>query len=391
MKFRVFLERFFEIITHFQKPKSNRVFFNSFSGQYNDNPKYVSIKLFEAHPEFKQYWYISKKSASNDIPPYVTVLKKRNFRFFLIKNSCRFIVENSAGFYLFYSNKKHDFKKKLINKKQFDISTWHGYPFKNIGAAEAENKLWTADTVYTSSNIMLSGSKNLTKLFEKCYLGKLSVVEFGSPRNDLLFIDDKKVVPSLKTKLGLPLNKKIILYAPTYRDNPNDSGIVQLSNINLDILLSTLSIKFGGEWVFVFRVHNMVLLSLKEKCVDLYGSRVFSGNLFDDMAEYLKVSDVLLTDYSGCIFDVMLTDKPCFLYAHDRERYFNSERGVQVDFNLLPYSFCDTFCELINSINKFNPKQNRQRRIQYLRNIGSVEDGHASQRVVDLIVGNIKV
>lgn len=385
MKLKRLIERFFEVLTHIQKPKQHRVFFVSFGGQYNDNPKYISLFLNNTHPEYKQFWYISNKSTMRDLPSYATILKKKDFKFYRIKNSCKFIVDNSAGFYLFYDEKHYRAKAKLINRKQFDISTWHGFPIKNIGACMFENRHWKPNYLFTSSNVMLSGSKTNTNIFKKSYLNKLNIIETGSPRNDILF-DDNVSIENLKKKLCLPLDKKIILYAPTYRDTPEDSGIIQISNINFDLLFNALNDKFGGNWIFVFRTHNMVLLALKEKQSSLFGKYIISGNDFDDMAEYLKVCDVLLTDYSGCIYDVMLTKKPCFLYAHDRSRYCSIERGVQININDLPYAFSDSFDKLLENIINYDEKNTRSRVSSFLSSVGCVEDGKASKRAVDIIL-----
>ena len=92
------------------------------------------------------------------------------------------------------------------------------------------------------------------------------------------------------------------------------SGVFQLKALDIDALLSTLGEKFGGEWCFVFRSHNLVMKAIQNESLGIH-SDIINGNRFPDMAEYLAVSDALLTDYSSSMFDYMLTKRPTFLYT----------------------------------------------------------------------------
>lgn len=364
-------------------------FFTSFNGQYNDNPKYISIELHKRFPTSKIYWNISNKSKKNDIPDYIHCLRPNSFGYYWIKNRCKFVIENSAGLYIFHDRNKHTLKKLLINKRQFDISTWHGFPVKSIGAQMPENSDWTKDTLFTSSSIMLAGSERIKQVFDKSYLGKLNVVLTGSPRNDILFKLDDHLKTEIKRKLGFPVDKRVMLYVPTFRFSVDDSGINQMNMIDFDVMFNTLSSKFGGDWIFVFRAHNLVMLKIDAKTIKEIDSRIYSGNEYDDMAEYLAIADAVMTDYSGCIFDVLLTNKPCFLFTHDYEHYMNAERGLETSLDILPYSHSLTFEQLIDNIMLFEQETMDQQRVALLEEFGNVDDGTASKKVID-IIQNIK-
>ena len=104
------------------------------------------------------------------------------------------------------------------------------------------------------------------------------------------------------------------------------------------------------------------------------------------MAEYLYVCDVLISDYSGCIFDVALTEKPCFLFAHDREKYESEERGFYFPISKFPYDFSETFEEMIEKIENYDQIVNDIRRKEFLTFIGNIEDGKAAERVANLVI-----
>ena len=380
-----------EILLHVLKPSNKKILFSSFHGQYNDNPKYVSEKIHSLYPELELYWVISNKSKENDIPEYVRVLRYNTLRYCWMKNRCKVIVENGAGYHLLDSSAKmFGFKKLLKNKKQFDLSTWHGNPIKGIGAQIPGNEFWAEDTMFTTSDILLAGSVMIKEIFERAFLNKMPVELLGTPRTDVLFSRDFALKDEVKKKLGFPLDKKIVLYAPTYRNNVNDSGIEQMGRMDFDLLLSTLENKFGGEWIFVFRVHNMVLKAIDtQKITHEYGDKVMDGNKYDDMADYLFACDALISDFSGCVFDIALTDKPCFLYSHDRKKYEFEERGFYFPISDFPYDFSDDFDSLINCIKKFDSNAAVNRRSIFLKKIGNVEDGNASRRVADLVISKL--
>lgn len=390
--FRSVLLHLFEIICHILPVSTRKIYFLSFAGQYNDNPKAISERLHEIAPDIIQYWAISNKSKQNDIPDYIHLVQHNSFKSIYVKNRCRVVVDNGAGFSLFYSENPilFSFKKLLKNKKQFNLSTWHGNPIKHIGAQIPGEGHWTVRTAFSSSDLLIAGCSLVKNIFEEAFINLMPVKLEGTPRTDILFKDSRDKCLNIKNKLGLPLDKKILLYAPTYRYSPRDSGIEQINRMNLNELMATLSRKFGGDWIFVMRVHNMVLLEIQEGgYLEQYNDIVYDGNSFDDMNEYLFVCDALLTDYSGCIYDVSLTNKPCFLFAHDRENYEKRERGVYSQLSEFPYSFSSSFEELIKNILSYDYETIDNKRRSFLDKIGNNEDGHASDRISEIIISHM--
>lgn len=359
--------------------EKNTVVFKSFEGQYNDNPKYISQKLHELRPDIKIVWGITNKSSKQDIPDYITTLDINSRQFSKIAATAVAAVENMSGMQGIKGKRYFKpFDYFIKRKKQLNISTWHGTPLKKIGCDIAN---YNASYYQTSAAYMTAGNQFSFDVFEKAFRG-VKIRLYGTARNDILLAKnvDRHAV---KEKLKLPADKKVLLYAPTFRQSAQDSGIKQITEFDLNKMFGVLSEKFGGDWIIVLRVHHTVILKLKEECDGLVDHvRVFDGNMFDDMAEYLLCADVLLTDYSSCMFDYMLTGKPCFLYAHDRDNYVNDERGVYMDIKELPYLFADSSEELYENIRAYDKEDSNQKEKRFLDKIGNFEDGHASERVV---------
>ena len=386
-KLKIKLFNFIDILFHITPIDNKRIFFSSFHGQYNDNPKYISMELYKMRPDIKQVWVISNKSQKNDLPPYIKTVHYNTFEYCFQKNRSKIIVENGAGDYIFNTRNRFSIKKCLKNKKQFDLSTWHGNPIKQIGA-QIPGINWSYETFHSTSDLMTCGCEYVKQIFQRAFLNKLNIQMLGTPRTDILFDKSEDKLHAIKNKLQLPFNKKVILYAPTYRNNVFDSGIKQLEMMNLDLLFDSLHKRFGGEWVLVYRFHNMVLLSIDKNWLKKQRN-ILNGNQFDDMMEYMFAADALITDYSGCIFDIMHTNKPCFLFAHDKENYIKNERGSYIPLSDLPYDFADSFESLISNINNYN-EESTQKKVETFQNkIGNMEDGHASERICNLIVGSL--
>lgn len=376
------------------KPKNDVVMFSSFFGQYNDNPKYVSEKLHEVAPDIKIYWIIDENRCNcDDIPEYIEPVKSRSLRKFYLQNRAKVLVDNLAGWYnMVVPQSRYNLYKLIKNKKVYNLSTWHGTPRKKIGV-EAYEYDERNSAFFSTSDLIICNSDYLYNIFRVCYQDKVPFLITGTPRNDILInITDKQII-GLKEKLGLNQRKRTVLYAPTYRSIESgydyEDNFDFLYGLDINNLIKVLHKKFGGEWQFVFRGHQFDQSRSDFKSfVKNIDIDFVDGNRHDDMAEYLSVSDILITDYSSSMFDFAITGRPCFLYTPDREIYENSLRGVyEID---LPYNNNDSNQELFNSIYEFNMEYYNTKNKKFLKTIGMREDGNASSRVVDIILSKLK-
>jgi CDP-glycerol glycerophosphotransferase len=112
-----------------------------------------------------------------------------------------------------------------------------------------------------------------------------------------------------------------------------------------------------------------------------YPGVVLDGNQHDDMAEYLSVTDALITDYSGSVFDFALTGKPGFLYTPDKEHYIKDERGVYISLDELPYPHAVTAEALYELIEQYDPEASQKRIADFNEKVGNSEFGNAAEKV----------
>lgn len=377
--FRTIFYRFFPII-------KNTVFFESFCGQYNDNPKYVSEELHRVAPNINIVWAVS--SRGHELPPdYAKTVEFGSKEYYKYAYRSQVVVENHMGIIAFgFLPFKIPFLDFLLNRKeQLCVATWHGTPLKKIGkdTVKRKNSHYCSTTDYC-----VAGCDFTADNFEKTFYLKDKIKMYGTPRNDLLVNNSCDIV-QLKKKLNLPSDKKIILFAPTFRDDFKMSGLYQMNTLDINAILKSLEEKFSGEFVFVFRVHHTVVERMDNSLFEKYGDRIVNGNVGDDMAEYLLCADVLLTDYSSSFFDYALMEKPVFLYMPDKEHYGNVERGFYIELKELPFSQAETEVELLENIRNFSDQSYRDNVKMFLDKLGNHEDGKASSRIVNDIIFHI--
>lgn len=396
----IFKEFFYGFICKISPVKRNRVVFTSLSGQYSDSPKAISIQLHEMNPSFEIVWLV-KQGIIGELPDYITPVVIGSWKAQWYRGSARVMVDNvfadhattiygddsyaklRAKIYLFLHNKK----------RQLRITTWHGTPIKRMGRDQIGNHV----TDFLCNDMtMILGDQYTMDIMKRLTFHRIPMELIGTARNDVLF--DQTYAAAIKQKIGIQADKKVILFAPTFRSDGQDnevrnvqlSGINQLQEICFDALFAALQHKFGGEWVFVCRFHYHVAdevdwVELEQK----YPGKFINGNQLQDMADYLACSDVLLTDASSCMFDFSLTKKPCFLYFPDLERYENSERGFYIPIRSLPFPIAITQDQLIDHIKNFDPVSYETALLKMKQEFLFVDDGHASEKIVQYIIEKV--
>ncbi len=363
----------------------NKIVFNNFNGKgYGCNPKYIAEEIIRQKLPYELVWLV------NDVEKVKAEFPKE---IKLVEWTTDNAIKEFASAKVWVSNQRMPqlYEKGLVKKEdQFYIQTWHG----SLGikkcerSVETEKPWWCKWAKVDSKYIdcMISNSRFLTSLYNNdfYYDGKIS--EFGNPRNDIFFFSDEQkenIRKKVCDRLSIPYNKKIFLYAPTFRDsNYNDKDFSMYHIDNLENILTTLKNKFGEEWIFVARLHPNLMNNFN----DIFANQidVISAEKYPDMQELLVASDVLITDYSSCIYDFILTGKPAFIYAKDLEIY-NNTTGLYYSLHETPFSICEDSEQLIKSINDFNPLEYAEKINGFIISKGCIDKGTASNSVVNLI------
>lgn len=372
--------------------------FTSFNGHYSDNPKYISKKVHELDPSVRIVWLV-KKQYMGELPSYVTAVDiDSSWAAIWYKARATVLVDNvyggkedvlTSGSGL--SRLKFNIRSFLKTKRnQLLFTTWHGTPLKCMGRDQLNNTILDFSCPHTT---MLLGNQYTLDIMQHLTFGKVKMELCGTPRNDLLFATPSQR-KAIKAQLGLPEDKNIILFAPTFRNDGADiantniqrSGLDQLAQIDFDHLFATLTERFGGEWVMVCRFHYHVEAMVDWKGLEkAYPGRILNGNLHDDMSQYLACADVLLTDASSSMYDFSLTGKPTFLFFPDLNYYANTERGFYTPIETLPFATAETFDQLLSNILDFEDEQYAARLAAMLKDYGYVDDEKSSERVAQYI------
>src|SRR5690606_14042431 len=271
------------------------------------------------------------------------------------------------------------------------VQTWHGTPLKKM-LFDIENIMGRSDDylerVYNATktwDYLISPSSYATNSFKSAFKYEGEVLEIGYPRNDLFYKDyADELKKDVKQKLSIPEDKKVILYAPTFRDNQTSSNNKFLFDIHMD--LYQMKEKLGDEYVILLRMH--VVISNKIKIAPELKEFVKNVSSYDEIQELYLISDILITDYSSVMFDFANTKRPILYYTFDLETYRDDIRGFYFDFEQeAPGPFIRTTEEIIETVTniedvkvKYQEKYNH-----FYDKFCGLEDGNASARLVDKV------
>lgn len=353
------------------------IVFDNFNGRgYGDNPKYICNRLHKEDPTLKMFWLVANKNEVS-LPNFVIPINIYSTKAIYILSRSRVIVNNVKNLLPF-------FKKS----SQFYIQTWHGVLALKYIEQEVEGNLspiYIKESKKETSitDVCLVGGEADYKIFENHFWGEKELLKCGSPRNDVFFEDNTIKISTIKKKLGLDSSCKVLLYAPTFRDDNSISGY----NVDLDLLLETLNSLTSDRWTILVRMHPNVA-----NVCDLFdfSESVINVSNYADPQDLSIVSDVLITDYSSICLDFMLQKKPVFLYISDYEDYKRNSRPLRYIFEELPSQKSYTNIELIDSIRKFKYEDYNLKREFFLKNIfKSYDDGSATKQIVDRILNVI--
>lgn len=367
------------------------VYFNTFNGRsYADTPKAV-YEYMLGRPEFQDYSYVW---AFIDPEEYSFLNNNRNTK--IVKFNSE--AERSEMMKAKYWIVNYRLLDHLIPKKdQIYVQCWHGTPLKRLGydLTNSENVMNTVEETRTMYKIdaqrfkyLLSPNRFSSEKFStawnlKEFGNKDTILEFGYPRNDRLANAGQADMDEARAGLGLNIDpeKKIILYAPTWRDNQHASGVgyVYKTEVDFDYLREKLS----DEYVILFRAHYLVANSFD---FSRYPGFIYDVSGNDDINDLYLASDMLITDYSSAFFDYAILGKPIVFYMYDKEAYADSIRGFYLSTDELPGHIVETEDKLVDCIKSFdNGFEPDEKYKNFNKRFNELNDGQATKRLVDKI------
>ncbi len=358
------------------------IFFESSVGRnYSGNPKYVYEEMVnqELDKEFTCIW--SLEDPTINIPGNAIKVKRARLKYLYYLAIAKIWVCDTR------------LPAFLVKRPETTyIQLWHGTPLKKLamdmdvlkmseGMELSEYKRLFKKNAETW-DYLISQSDYTTEKFRSSFDFKNKILNSGFPRNDILFRKNNlKSINSIKNSFNLPLDKKIILYAPTWRDDEfYDNGIYKYSSkLDFDLLKKELS----DTHILLVKLHYLVKDSADWSNYDGF---IYKCDQLWDIQELYLVSDILITDYSSVMFDYSIIKRPMILYAYDYEKYRDNIRGFYFNiFEEFPGPVVENTPDLIDSVINYDCKEYEKKYKRFLNKYTSFDDGNASSRIVDLI------
>lgn len=323
-----FVKRVFSILN--KHIKEELFFFESFHGkQYSDNPRAIYEYINQNYPKYKCVWAVKKGFEEHFIENDVPYVRRMGIKWLLIMPRAKFWFCNTR------------LPSWMVKGDNIYVQTWHGTPLKQLGLDIKNVTMPGTNTDKYKKNfkqealrwdVLISPNTYSSRIFRRAFAYEGDILECGYPRNDILTLTDtKNKAERIKKKLGISGNKKIILYAPTWRDDHYyKKGEYKFDNhfpfnevLDLDENVTIL-----------VRLHYLVADNVQSKN---YNNRVMDVSNYEDISHLYMIADILVTDYSSVMFDYALTEKPMIFFMYDFDLYSQETRGLYLEpFEKLP-------------------------------------------------------
>ncbi len=354
--------------------KKNKVFIVNFHGKgYGDNAKYIAKVLCESGEDYEIFW--SLKDLGEALPDGIKKVRYRSLAAIYHEVTARIWIDNCRK--LLWVRKR---------RGQYYIQCWHGdIAFKKI-EKDAENSLpasYIEDAKNDSrmADLFISGNEWFSNKIHDAFWYDGEIAKCGYPRRDILYSTDMSLKAEIKRRIGIDSDKKLLLYAPTFRKEQSSPDL-SVYQLDWEKVLCAMAKRFGGEWIGAIRLHPNIAsfsdkLGLPRSVADVTS--------YPDMQELLFAADACISDYSSSVLDFAVTEKPGFVFATDYEEY-KKDRDCYFTFEELPFPIARSNCELVERILSFDRELYLEEHSRFYRDrIKKYPEGQASERIAELI------
>jgi len=362
-------------VFYFIKVKDKDIIFLSSRNRVDGNPRAIYLYLKEHYEgKFRLKYIVNKETDISDLDKNDVCYYKTLKGYYYLARCKYWILSDSV--------------KTLLNKKknQVYIQTFHGHgPVKREGfeikqfqsGPEFENGIMNHARDW---DIYISMSEKDDEHIKSATGFNKKVCRIGVASTDKIVKSNKMTVNEknkLKEKYNIPLNKKIILYAPTYREN-----LLDKENINIPIdMLKNLE-----DYIILVRLHP--LLNSKINKAIFNNSNFINACNVSDIVDLYPIVDILISDYSATIYEYALTGKKIIAYPYDYEDY-EEFPGYIIEYDkTMPGPICYNEEDLYNIIkNEEKSFKNYDKKIKsFNEKFNYMNDGNATKRFVDMLI-----
>lgn len=358
--------------------KRNLIVFETFGGkQFSCNPYYVYEYMRVHYPEYTYIW--SLRNPKTD-------------------TRCKNVVPGSIGYFLsvlrakIYITNDGIYEYLPFRKKQIVINTWHGGgSYKKCMLSLPVDQFKKSEILNTSKTVtfFLSSSQRFTEVMTEAFaLSRDKFLDYGMPRNDLIIDPVRRSQMNLSVRRQLKISNDtfIVLYAPTFRNTP-DNPDFDLT-LDFDLVAGAISKRFNTHKVCILlRGHHSFEHLTHKLPGELQDDGLYSiqnVTSYPFMQELICAADMCISDYSSTIWDFSFTYRPCMLYVPDLYDYEN-DRSFYIPINQWGFPIAQNNEDVVREILNFDIDRYMQRMIDHHDYLKSYEQGNATQKLADHI------
>lgn len=266
------------------------------------------------------------------------------------------------------------------------IQVWHAvgafktFGYSRLGMAGGPNLNSLNHKNY--SKVLVSSQNIVSKYSEGFGIDEEKIISLGIPRTDLFFDEIKKaeIVKTLNNEFPFIKGKKVILFAPTFRGNGQQSAYYPYEMLNFKKIYEELK----EDYVFLLKIHPFVQNS-PDVCYD-YQEFYYDVSNYPEINNLLLISDCLITDYSSVCFEYALLKRPMVFFCPDLSEYMISRNFYYDYFNFIPGSLATNTDQLIDQVSK--GEFNELKINSFIKYFFDYTDGKSSKRLVDTMRNN---
>lgn len=374
------LIQLYRMMTRFIPVSNNIIIFQASNGKnYTGNPRFIYEEAVRSglDKKYECVWFLL--DVSTEVPGKCRKVRNNYLKYFW------YLMR--AGVWIFDSRQPLYYIKK---RNVVFLQTWHGTPLKKLaldmekldlnGSSDIEDYHRQFLKTTKDWDFLISQNRFASDVFRSCFsYDNKEILEIGYPRNDILLREwNEEKTRKLKESLGLPLDRKIILYAPTWRDNEfrGDGDFVFATN--MDFARMREALKY--EYVMIVKYHYLVSAEIDWSP---YSDFVYTFDETKDIAFLYLAADLLITDYSSVMFDYSLLRRPMLFFAYDLDNYRENLRGFYFDFlDEVPGPISRDTEQLIEDIEHYADKEWTEKYDAFTKKYHQFETGTASRQVL---------
>lgn len=374
IKIKIAVIRLVQIFLFFLPLKKNRIMFyaNNRKG-YVCNPAALMDAIWRNYPgEYELIW-VTRFPESCEALDDIIVVKQRSLAYFKYFIRTKYMITNDM------------IDEALVKKRgQIFLSTWHGGgAYKKVGMSTRSEDIHFAQNFqkwYGRLDYFVSSCQKCTDMYAEAFgLDKQSFLATGTPRNDIFFANHEEINQRVRSFYELSEQTKILLFAPSFQMSAPEKE--HYDREELIKVTKQLHERTGTPWVTLYRSHY-----LRDEEKNEESSLLLDGNAYYEMQDLLYAADVLVTDFSSCIWDFSFTGRPILMLENRLLEYEKEDRGFFVPQETWPYLKVGGIQDLVDVISTNIDKDFSSAYAKHWEEMGSFETGNACNLIINTVI-----